>query len=207
MQKLLYFFMILPVLFCSQTNVMSDLFSEVSMVEIYKDGQVIIMDENQQKEFDDIFCLAIKDARQMPAFGVSLDNLTKEEMKSGYWVRFIFDKTVVKSDMPFDELLLHVTKDAHGINIIRGNDGVYQGRCYYLDLENSLNDLYDFIDGLSQKGETKVELESQEIEPTMVVSEEDVDSGEDETTGGNGKKGDDEQTMTKSQQELLSHLE
>ena len=41
----------------------------------------------------------------------------------------------------------------------------------------------------------------------MVVSEEDVDSGEDETTGGNGKKGDDEQTMTKSQQELLSHLE
>ena len=128
-------------------------------------------------------------------------------MKNGYWVKFIFNKTMVRSDMPFDELLLHVTKDAYGINIVRGNDGVYQGRCYYLDLENSLNDLYDFIDGLSQKGETKVELESQEIEPTMVVSEEDVDSGEDETTGGNGKKGEDEQTMTKSQQELLSHLE
>ena len=226
MGRLLCFLLIVPILFCSQANVMVDLFSEASMVEIYKDGQVYILSEEQQSVFDEIFCEIMDGAIQKPAFAVSLDDLTKEEMKMGFWVKFIFDNTMFKSEMPFDELLFNVTENAHGVNIIRGNDGVYQGRCYYLDLKGTMDTLYDFISQLSVDGhgDIEVELESQEIEPTMIVSEDkdnDNNSEKDDSLKVDGESKDlkesdadydsedqnKEENMTKSQKELLEHLQ
>ena len=225
MGRLLAFLLIVPILLCSQANVMVDLFSEVSMVEIYKDGEVYLLNQEQQKEFDEIFCEIMQGAIQKPAFAVSLDDLTKEEMKSGFWVKFIFDNTMFKSEMPFDELLFNVTENAHGVNIIRGNDGIYQGRCYYLDLEGTMNMLYDFISQLSmnEQEDIEIELESQEIQPTIIVSEDkenDNNSEKDNSLrandGKNAKKSDTvlneesnnkEESLTKSQKELLERLQ
>ncbi len=225
MGRLLAFLLIVPILLCSQANVMVDLFSEASMVEIYKDGEVYLLNQEQQKEFDEIFCEIMEGAIQKPAFAVSLDDLTKEEMKSGFWVKFIFDNTMFKSEMPFDELLFNVTENAHGVNIIRGNDGIYQGRCYYLDLEGTMNMLYDFISQLSmnEKEDIGIELESQEIQPTIIVSEDkenDNNSEKDNSLrandGKNAKKSDTvlneesnnkEESLTKSQKELLERLQ
>ena len=225
MGRLLAFLLIVPILLCSQANVMVDLFSEVSMVEIYKDGEVYLLNQEQQKEFDEIFCEIMEGAIQKPAFAVSLDDLTKEEMKSGFWVKFIFDNTMFKSEMPFDELLFNVTENAHGVNIIRGNDGIYQGRCYYLDLEGTMNMLYDFISQLSmnEQEDIEIELESQEIQPTIIVSEDkenDNNSEKDNSLrandGKNAKKSDTvlneesnnkEESLTKSQKELLERLQ
>lgn len=225
MGRLLAFLLIVPILLCSQANVMVDLFSEASMVEIYKDGEVYLLNQEQQKEFDEIFCEIMQGAIQKPAFAVSLDDLTKEEMKSGFWVKFIFDNTMFKSEMPFDELLFNVTENAHGVNIIRGNDGIYQGRCYYLDLEGTMNMLYDFISQLpmNEKEDIGIELESQEIQPTIIVSEDkenDNNSEKDNSLrandGKNAKKSDTvlneesnnkEESLTKSQKELLERLQ
>lgn len=225
MGRLLAFLLIVPILLCSQANVMVDLFSEASMVEIYKDGEVYLLNQEQQKEFDEIFCEIMEGAIQKPAFAVSLDDLTKEEMKSGFWVKFIFDNTMFKSEMPFDELLFNVTENAHGVNIIRGNDGIYQGRCYYLDLEGTMNMLYDFISQLSmnEQEDIEIELESQEIQPTIIVSEDkenDNNSEKDNSLrandGKNAKKSDTvlneesnnkEESLTKSQKELLERLQ
>ncbi len=223
MFKFLSVLLILPILLCSQANTMIDLFSEATMVEIYKDGQIINLSEDEQKEFDNIFCSSLEGSVQMPAFGVSLDEITKEEMKSGIWIKFIFEKTIIKSEMPFDELLIHLEKDSYGINIIRGNSGVYEGRCYYLNLDNNLNALYSFIDGLKGlEQEVEVELESQDIKPTIIVSE-DIDNDEknkakdklnnpikidednDEESKNNNSL-DENETMPKSQKELLEHL-
>ena len=225
MGRLLAFLLIVPILLCSQANIMVDLFSEASMVEIYKDGEVYLLNQEQQKEFDEIFCEIMEGAIQKPAFAVSLDDLTKEEMKSGFWVKFIFDNTMFKSEMPFDELLFNVTENAHGVNIIRGNDGIYQGRCYYLDLEGTMNMLYGFISQLSmdEQEDIEIELESQEIQPTIIVSEDkenDNNSEKDNSLrandGKNAKKSDTvlneesnnkEESLTKSQKELLERLQ
>ena len=225
MGRLLAFLLIVPILLCSQANIMVDLFSEASMVEIYKDGEVYLLNQEQQKEFDEIFCEIMEGAIQKPAFAVSLDDLTKEEMKSGFWVKFIFDNTMFKSEMQFDELLFNVTENAHGVNIIRGNDGIYQGRCYYLDLEGTMNMLYDFISQLpmDEQEDIGIELESQEIQPTIIVSEDkenDNNSEKDNSLrandGKNAKKSDTvlneesnnkEESLTKSQKELLERLQ
>ena len=225
MGRLLAFLLIVPILLCSQANVMVDLFSEASMVEIYKDGEVYLLNQEQQKEFDEIFCEIMEGAIQKPAFAVSLNDLTKEEMKSGFWVKFIFNNTMFKSEMPFDELLFNVTENAHGVNIIRGNDGIYQGRCYYLDLEGTMNMLYDFISQLSmnEQEDIGIELESQEIQPTIIVSEDKENDNNSEKDislrakdGKNAKKSDTvlneesnnkEESLTKSQKELLERLQ
>lgn len=174
MLKFLSLFMIIPVLFCSRINVTTDLFEGAKNVEISFDNEIVEISKTEFDEFENIFCETIKDAHQLPAISISLDSETKEAMKEGLWIKFIFDKTQVKSEMPFDELLIKLEKDSFGFNIIRGNDGVYEGRCFYLDLQKDCNKLYDFLYNLTLKteSESEVELESQEIKETTIVSEE-----------------------------------
>lgn len=89
----------------------------------------------------------INGAHDMPAFGVSLDRYTKEEMKKGLWVEFDFKKVLECNGMPFEKLLVSVEKGAQGFNLIRYNSDVgYDGRCFYLDLiGKNMGNFYDLL--------------------------------------------------------------
>ena len=191
MQKFLFLFVIFPILFCFSTAGVVDLFCEAEMIVFYKDGQQVLLSQKEQNQIDNLFSEAIEDSFSMPAFAVSLDNLTKEEMKSGLWLEFVFDKTMSINEMPFDSLLVNVNKDQYGINLIRGNDGIYEGRCFYLDLRGkNLDELYDYLSNINSN-EENFEIENQQIEKTEIVEEE------------NDKKG---KELTKSQKTLLEKL-
>lgn len=73
-------------------------------------------------------------AHQMPAFGVSIDKLTREEMKTGKWVEFYFSSEQHSNGLPFDGLLLAVRAEYRGVNLVRNWENSYQGRCIYVDL-------------------------------------------------------------------------
>ena len=191
MQKFLFLFVIFPILFYFSTAGVVDLFCEATMIDFYKDGQQVLLSQKEQNQIDNLFSEAIEDSFSMPAFAVSLDNLTKEEMKSGLWLEFVFDKTMNINEMPFDSLLVNVNKDQYGINLIRGNDGIYEGRCFYLDLRGkNLDELYDYLSNINSR-EENFEIENQQIEKTEIVEEE------------NDKKG---KELTKSQKTLLEKL-
>ena len=67
-------------------------------------------------------------------------------MKQGVWLKLIYDKTFVHNEMPFDSLLIQIEKDWTGFNIYRGNNGIYEGRCFYIDLvNNNMKNLYECI--------------------------------------------------------------
>lgn len=88
----------------------------------------------------------LEESHEMPAFGVSLDHETKESKKSGVWLELKYSETIIHNEMPFDSLLIQVEKDWSGFNIYRGNKGVYEGRCYYIDLvDNNMDNLYDLL--------------------------------------------------------------
>lgn len=184
MQKLLFLFMIAPIILCSQAGLLPDIFGEAQMVKVYNDGQEIVMSEESKAEFDTLFVEALDDARQMPAFGVSIHKLTCEELKSGIWVKFVYEQTMEASGMPFDELLVHVQKDMHGVNIIRGNGGTYNGRCFYLDLDGTLDKVYNFLANLENEEQTiEVELEKGEEKETVIVNEPSEEKGKDDEGG------------------------
>lgn len=214
MLKFICFLMIFPILVCSLQTDMLDLFSEECMIEIYKDGQIASINEEQFDKFEEIFCASIEGSRQMPAYGVSIHEHTIEAMKSGFWNKFIFDKVIVRSGMPFDSLLINVTKDCYGINIIRGLDGRYEGRCYYLDFDKNLDELYNFIDTLEIE---KIESVS-EFEPHFEETEQTFESEGDENENKDNNDDDklnpknkdinqNTEELSKAQKALLENLQ
>lgn len=201
MFRFIFLFLTLPILFCSQSNVVLDLFSEATMIEFFKDGNQIEISSSQLDEIDELFYQSISDAVSMPAFGVSIDSLTKEAIKSGLWLKFIYDETLIINEMPFDTLLIEIKEDLSGVNIIRGNNDVYQGRCFYLDLNgNNFNDLYNYLYSLTENENLEVELENQEIEKT------EIKETLNENANNNENENEKEKNLLKSKKSLLEKL-
>ncbi|MGN1103699.1 MAG: hypothetical protein ACI4QI_02370 [Candidatus Coproplasma sp.] len=88
-------------------------------------------------------------ARQMPAFGVSLNAETKQAIKSNLWLEFTFPQEYCNNGMTFERLLVNVDKSFSGFNVIRFNSKYgYDGRCFYFDLIGcTMLDLYNAIKG------------------------------------------------------------
>lgn len=76
---------------------------------------------------------------EMPGYGVSIDRLTREEMKKGMWLRLVYDERQTRNEMPFDSLLIRVKSEYCGYDLIREVDGKYQGRVFYFNLKESKN--------------------------------------------------------------------
>ena len=111
---------------------------------------VVIVDNNYIKMEDvdalnSVFDDMIKDSHAMPAFGVSIHTETLNALQKGVWLKLQYNGTQRVDDMPFDELLIEVNPEFSGFNIIRGNRGIYDGRCFYIGLVDNMKALYDFI--------------------------------------------------------------
>ena len=88
-------------------------------------------------------------AKEMPALGVGLNDEIREQKQSGKWIELVFDGVQMHNEMPYEALLIEVQKDWRGFNLIRKNNGVYEGRCFYLELEGSMEELYNAVASLS----------------------------------------------------------
>ena len=91
------------------------------------------------------FVNTIKNASEMPALGVSLDNETQSALAEGLWIEFVFHTTQIHNEMPFDALLIKINPEDSGINLIRKHNGKYDGRCFYLNLKTTLKNFSQLI--------------------------------------------------------------
>ena len=114
-------------------------------VLVYRDGAVHEFSAGS-KEFALLLSVwerMTEKALPMPAFGVSIDDLTRRERSAGVWVEFCFDRERECDGMPFEKLLVKVLPEYCGFNLIRCCGGAYTGRCFYLDLQDgSMQELY-----------------------------------------------------------------
>ena len=125
-----------------------EIFDEVQQIEIHKNGstEIILPAQMGFKLVINGFKNLLSDARQMPAFGVSLDSDTRAAMGEGLWVEFDFGKKLWYSQMSFEKLLVQVVSSHSGFNVIRYNsaDG-YAGRCYYFALNGDMSRFYNIL--------------------------------------------------------------
>lgn len=171
MHRIFSFFFILPILFCFHSISMVNLVSEAEMITFYKEGIEIELSKEEIETIDNLFSETIKDSISMPAYGVSIDSLTKEEMKKGLWIELTYHKTFEINGMPFDSLLFKVEQNCYGINLIRGQQGIYEGRCFYLDFgENTFDKLYDYLMSINFE-EQEIELDKEEEKEIETVEE------------------------------------
>jgi len=125
----------------------TDFFDTAESIVIYNESNAITFNKDE-KEYADILNIlneSTHNSHEMPAYGVSLDQDTREAIKKGVWIELVYTNTLYHNDMPFDSLLIQVDSMFTGINLIRKHDNMYEGRCYYLDLNNNLSILYEKI--------------------------------------------------------------
>ncbi len=85
-------------------------------------------------------------ARQMPAFGVCIENLLQKEIENGVWIEFIFDQQKECWGMIYERLLVQVQPQYCGFNLNRFDGKSYNGRCFYLDLDSkNMSEMYQAI--------------------------------------------------------------
>ena len=218
MSRFLFLLSGLPSIFCPTCSI-CEYFDNAIILKTYCDGVQIEMSNQDLRKFNLLFDDAIENAREMPAYCVSLHEETVEALQSGIWARFIFPSTQIHNNMQFNELLLKIEKDMSGVNIIRSNFGFLEGRCYYLDLEKNFNELYEFLSGLKTidiNGSLDNPFEDDELSNEENSKEENEDGSKEEVTDneieeentGNETDGDiNEEEINQVKEEDLQEIE
>ena len=131
---------------------LKDIAALAESINVYNNGEITIYGQNEEpyNQIVEGWTVLCKNAHEMPAFGVSLNNETIEARNVGLWVEFVFDETKSHNNMMFEKLLIKVEKEWHGFNIVRYNEkNGYGGRCYFIDLVGkNMSQFYDILANL-----------------------------------------------------------
>jgi len=135
-------------MFCAVNNEenFAQIVENIKSFEVFEQGVSKVLNQKDE-DFKCIFNklkIVFESARVMPAFGVSLHKETMEELKNGYWLKINFNSNQNVNGLIFDSLLIKL-ETTYGVNLIRGLNGVFEGRCIYLDFD-SITNLMEVID-------------------------------------------------------------
>lgn len=119
-----------------QKDPLLEIVPQAQELVLYSDGRSVRF-QQESEEFASVVAAwrqMTENAVRMPALGVSIDHLTREEMKRGLWAEFLYSKQEMIAEMPFTALLFAVKENYFGFNVVRRYEGRYNGRCFYIDL-------------------------------------------------------------------------
>lgn len=164
-----------------------DVMPYVQNIDLIVNGNEIVLTEEEQTSLKDQLTTFFQDARIMPAFGVITPQMYEEQIQDGVFVSLKFDEVLEINGLPFDELVFKVQSDFQGFNMARGINGVFQGRCIFIDLNGqNMQELADYINS---------------IESVQAELENDVDDIEEDETLENVEIPDEKDVIENDQQE------
>lgn len=123
-------------------------FPEADEIYVFREGQVVRCAQGgvDYAQIMAVWQNTLTGCRQMPAFGVSLNDMTVKAMQKGVWIEFRYGDVCECQGMGFERLAINVVSSFKGFNIVRYCDGVYEGRCYYLDLDDKdMSEVYNCL--------------------------------------------------------------
>ncbi|MDE6583250.1 MAG: hypothetical protein K2K31_01185 [Clostridia bacterium] len=126
----------------------TDVLPYVTSTSLLVDGQIIEMTLDEQQTLQEQVASLFEGSKTMPAFGVIFDEMYKEEITSGTYISLRFPQLVQVNGLPFDEIVFKVESDWTGVNLYRGINGVFNGRCIYIEFDKNMNEIYNFIHNL-----------------------------------------------------------
>ena len=125
-----------------------DCFSHASSINIYIDNEKTTFIKGSDEFINILSALEMltQDSHEMPAFSVSLDYETKKAIKDGVWLELNYSSKQAVNELPFSSLLIEVNENYYGFNLIRKQNGKYEGRCFYLNLNNkNMSALHSYL--------------------------------------------------------------
>lgn len=138
----------LPIIFTQFLNVV-DVLPYSQNMDLIANGIVYEISSEQKANIQKELVTFLEEAVQVPAYAVTFPEMFEEMVKDGYYLSFNFDTVIEINGMPFDQLVFEVFEDCSGFNVFRGNNGVFQGRCFYVNTEKSSSDLYKVVQDIA----------------------------------------------------------
>ena len=176
--RLFFSFMGVPMIFNAMFN-FTDIFSYGQMNLIYN-NQVIEITDEEKADIQGEIIKYLENAYDSPALAVTFPEFYKVMLKDGYFLNFKFDKHYEFNGLPFDELTIKIEDNAYGFNVFRGENGVFQGRCIYVNTENSSSELYKIVKEIvDNKIPTNVEEENKNVESSQEMQNQELKELED----------------------------
>ncbi len=150
--KFLFFFMGLPIMIISFFNA-ADALPYAENIKLLSDGKEIVLTQEQQDDLKDGVLEMFENSRTLPAFAVVTDEMFQEDVQSGTFVSLKFNRVMEVEGLPFDEIVFKVVPEYTAINLLRGNQGVFQGRCIHVQLDKNMQKLDETIQQIQTKTE------------------------------------------------------
>ena len=141
------FFMIRPKDSKTYENI-ETVFNDSYQINLIKDNIIYTYDRYNEKYYTILLLFndMLTDSYSMPSLGVSLDKETKEMMKKGIWLEFVFEGTNYCEEMRFNSLLVEISPEYYGFNLIRKYNNKYEGRTFYINLKDkNMEKLYHYL--------------------------------------------------------------
>ena len=117
-----------------------DVLPFANQISLYFDGQEYVLTQEEQESLKGEIFGIFENSHTLPALGVITNNEFQEELQKGVYVSIRFETLFEINGLPFDQLVFKVEKDSYAFNIYRGIDGVFEGRCIYVDLNGKTLD-------------------------------------------------------------------
>lgn len=195
MMRIMFFIMGVPMMILSFFEAI-DVMPYVAQSAVIIDGNEVVLTQEQQQSLEEQISEMLQSAHTLPAFGVINSDEFESYVQQGKFVSLKFQRPLELNGLPFDELVFEVAPDIQAFNLFRGNRGVFQGRCIYIDLMGgSMENLSNLIDSFElvenaptteepSEEEAENPVEEQPQEPEQEISDAPSDESVEESEGG-----------------------
>jgi len=123
----------------------------IQSINVYNNGKTMSYCENDEVFKNIVHCYenTIKNCHIMPALGVSINDEIEVEIMRGVWLEFVYNGVYCSDGMPYQRLLFNIGIGHGGVCLHRYNNNKYEGRCFYIALDNkNFDDLYCLINNV-----------------------------------------------------------
>ncbi len=156
-----------------------DVLPYVESSSLLSDGTEIVLTEEEQTSLEAQVFQMLENSRTLPAFGVMFGDMFQDYISQGNFVSLKFGKVLELSGLPFDELVFKVDSQAQGFDLVRGMNGVFQGRCIHVDLMGSdMQEFSTFVEGIVEQHKTEIPQEDTELPDNQLQEDESLIDGE-----------------------------
>lgn len=174
MMRVMFFIMGLPMMILSFFEAI-DVMPFVQSVALISEGKEVVLTQEEQNDVCTQVARMLEKAHTLPAFGVITEEMFEEYSSQGVMVSLKFDKPCELMGLPFDELVFKIDEEAQGFDLIRGMNGVHQGRCIHIDLiENNMSELALTVDNILEAYQSEEKDLASEPAQEKYVSDEDI---------------------------------
>ncbi len=146
--RFLFFVLGVPMMIMSFFQV-NETLPFVQDISLDYNGQEVVLSQEQTQQLGEQIENLFQNSITLPALSVVFADDFNQLHSDGTYITLKFGQTITVNDLPFDELMFKVDSNVYGFNCFRGNSGVFQGRCIYVDLNGkTMEEFAGFVNNL-----------------------------------------------------------